>query len=412
MAAAAASTVDAGTSDAHLVIKAQDGDRDAFEELFRRHAHPAWRLALAVGGHREAAETAVAEGFTAAFRQLSAKSASAATPFRLLVVRATFDAACLEARRAPATAASTSSDNEAISAFRRLPERWRAALWLTAVEGGTAAQVGPLLGLSEDAAASLARKAEAGLRERLLHAAPQVGATLDVKEGLRPLVIGLPAGLRSAAAERWSAWRDEQHGDHRWGLLAMLPGGGRMERVIAIAASAVVALGVLGALSLRDSSGPGRAPLFAAPAAAAPATSTATAAAPHDAARKLTIAAPQHAGRVTTSRSAKPKSASTRTVSGEMARAAAASAPAPATAAPPAAAPAPPPEDPAASADPGPSVAAGTTVAGEPVSAGAGADGSGGVQVGPVVVGSPPPADESPSVTIDTGILPTISLPL
>ena len=72
MAAAAAPTVDAGTSDAHLVIKAQDGDRDAFEELFRRHAHPAWRLALVVGGHREAAEAAVAEGFTATFRQLSA----------------------------------------------------------------------------------------------------------------------------------------------------------------------------------------------------------------------------------------------------------------------------------------------------------------------------------------------------
>jgi DNA-directed RNA polymerase specialized sigma24 family protein len=412
MAAAAAPTVDAGTSDAHLVIKAQDGDRDAFEELFRRHAHPAWRLALVVGGHREAAEAAVAEGFTATFRQLSAKTTSVATPFRLLVVRATFDAACVEARRAPATAASTPSDNEAITAFRRLPERWRAALWLTAVEGGTAAQVGPLLGLSEDAAASLARKADAGLRERLLHAAPQVGATLDVKESLRPLVIGLPAGLRSAAAERWSAWRDEQHGDHRWGLLAMLPAGGRMERVIAIAASAVVALGVLGALSLRDS-GAGRAPMFAAPAAAAPATSTAAAAAaPHDAARKLTLAAPKHAGRVTTSRSAKPKSASTRTLSGEMARAATASAPAGTAAAPPAAAPAPAPEAPAATADPGPSVAAGTTVAGEPVSAGAGADGSGGVQAGPVVVGSPPPADQPPSVTIDTGILPPIELPL
>jgi cysteinyl-tRNA synthetase len=69
-------------------------------------------------------------------------------------------------------------------------------------------------------------------------------------------------------------------------------------------------------------------------------------------------------------------------------------------------------DTPAATADPGPSVAAGTTVAGEPVSAGAGADGSGGVQAGPVVVGSPPPADQPPSVTIDTGILPPIELPL
>ena len=50
--------------DAQLVLRAQDGDRDAFTELFRRHAGPAWRLSLAVSGSADVAATAVAKGFT------------------------------------------------------------------------------------------------------------------------------------------------------------------------------------------------------------------------------------------------------------------------------------------------------------------------------------------------------------
>src|SRR3954454_16374870 len=273
MTAAAANVVDIETTDPHLVTKAQDGDRSAFEELFRRHAHPAWRLALAFLGNREAAETSVAKGFTSSFRRPRSGTPSVATPFRLLVERATFDAACEELRHAT----PDTSPNDVVAAFRKLPERWRGALWLTVVEGGTPAQVGPLLGLSEDAAASLSRKASSGLRERLLQSPTTAAAADDPREDLRALVHGLPAGLRSATVERWSAWRDEQR-PARVGFATLLPAR-LSERVVGVAAAAVLALGIIGVLGSKVGNDTPQAPLLAAPAAAAPAPAGGAAAA-------------------------------------------------------------------------------------------------------------------------------------
>jgi hypothetical protein len=218
-------------------------------------------------------------------------------------------------------------------------------------------------------------------------------------------VVGLPAGLRSATTQRWSDWHAEQRAAGRRGLFAALPGGAGLERGIAVAASAVVALGVVGAIALSDSSGGGaRAPIVAAPAAAAPPANAAATVSPLRPAVTYTGSAPR-AGRVYAS-SAVAAPVTTRTLSGNVARATTAPAP---TA--PAAAPAAPPE-PAASADPAPGVELGTTVGDEPVTAGVDTDGSGGIQVGPVVVGSPPPADEPPALVIDTGLLGALELPL
>ncbi|MEY2465441.1 MAG: large repetitive protein [Acidimicrobiaceae bacterium] len=413
MAEAAEGPVRIDADDAHLVTMAQDGDRGAFEELFRRHAHPAWRLALAVGGNAAAAEAAVANGFTNAFRHLNARTTSVATPFRLLAVRATFEAASVEARRTPT--ADAAAPNAVAAAFRRLPERWRAALWLADVEGGAPAQIAPLLGLSPDAAASLVRKAEVGLRERLLSAAPTVATTPDLRTSLRPLVTSLPAGLRSVTVERWAAWRAEREAARGHGLAFVLPRGPLTERVVGIAAATILALGVIGALTQSGSKQPSRAPLLAAPASeAAPAAPAAAKAAPVAPARPTAAAsyvsnAPRRTAAASTGQS----------VAAEVARSAsgtpAAQAASPAAAQSPGPGATPPPSggDPAATAPPstGPGVSGGTTVGGQPVSAGAGA-GGGGVQAGPIVVGSPPPADQAPGITVDTGILPPVQIGL
>src|SRR6185295_9056835 len=56
----------------------------------------------------------------------------------------------------------------AARAFGKLPERWRLVLWHTAVEGGTPAQVAPLLGLTPGGVAVLAHRARERLRQMYL----------------------------------------------------------------------------------------------------------------------------------------------------------------------------------------------------------------------------------------------------
>src|SRR5690242_14543675 len=127
--------------DAQLVLRAQDGDRDAFIELFRRHAGPAWRLALAVSGSTEIAATAVSKGFTLTLVRLHRRTVTLAVPFRVLVTRTSGEAAASASRGNESPA---ESPNELSDAFYMLPEKWRAALWLTIAEGGSPAQIAPV----------------------------------------------------------------------------------------------------------------------------------------------------------------------------------------------------------------------------------------------------------------------------
>src|SRR5581483_5367041 len=105
-----------------------------------------WRLALAVGGSREVATKAVGDGFTLALVRLHRRTTTLAVPFRLQVARASGELAATAARNENAPV--DPDPNAVVTAFRRLPERSRAALWLTLVEGGSPAQAAPILGLS------------------------------------------------------------------------------------------------------------------------------------------------------------------------------------------------------------------------------------------------------------------------
>src|SRR5688500_16367528 len=58
------------TSDAELATRAAGGDSGAFEELYRRHAPSAWRVAQSVSHNPDDASDAVSEAFTKVFQAL------------------------------------------------------------------------------------------------------------------------------------------------------------------------------------------------------------------------------------------------------------------------------------------------------------------------------------------------------
>ena len=257
------------TLDAQLVLRAQDGDREAFVELFRRHAKPAWRLALAVSGSPEVASDAVAAGFTLSLVRLQRRTTTLAVPFRHLVTRASGEAAASASRRDDTPA--DPAPNEVAEAFLALPERWRAALWLTLVEGGTPAQVAPIIGLSEEGTASLVDRAQSGLRTRFARSTP-LGAYLlrdrsDAAQKLRAIALPLPLALEADAVARWQAWQQALAKDKRHGLAAVLPLRPWAERAVSTAAAVVFAAGIAAAINLGAQSARRDAPAFASPAA-------------------------------------------------------------------------------------------------------------------------------------------------
>ena len=179
-------------SDGELSLRAADGDTTAFEALYRRHADSAWRLAFAVTGNADDAADAVSDAFTRVFQALPAGQLPEGDQFRPYLLTATRNAAIDTLRRGgrtqptatmelldSATAAAAGPHERMVAsadmamivrAFLDLPERWRSVLWLTEVEGIPPREAGVLLGLTPNAAAQLAVRARAGLRERFLQA--------------------------------------------------------------------------------------------------------------------------------------------------------------------------------------------------------------------------------------------------
>ena len=383
--------------DAQLVLRAQDGDRDAFVELFRRHAHPAWRLALAVGGSAAVASDAVASGFTLSLVRLQRRPTTLAVPFRHLVTRASGEAAASASRRDDTPV--DPAPNDVAEAFLALPERWRAALWLTLVEGGTAAQVAPIIGLSEEGTASLVDRARSGLRTRYARSTP-LGAYLsrqrdDAQPKLRALAVPVPLTLEADAVERWQAWQQTIAKDSRHGLAAVLPLRPWAERAVSTAAAVVFAAGIAAAINLGAQSARRDVPAFASPVGHVTTESVTDEAARVRTAQGVALPAPVSVGHHTsTVRGTGP------TTGSETQRGATGTTPgsggtggavpsSDAPAAPPA------PDAPAdTQGDATPSADAGVTVADTPVAVTAGTDGVG-VTVGTTTVGTATPTAPS-----------------
>src|SRR5688572_2469861 len=178
-------------SDDVLVDRVVAGFEGDFEELYRRHAGAAWRVAQAVTGNAHDASDAVAEAFARVFQAVKAGRLTDPAAFRGYLMSATRNASLDTLRRAGKTRPTADDDLDGVDldttgpqdaitgagdaamiaeAFRNLPERWRSVLWLTEVEGVATKDVAEQLGISANGAAQLAVRARAGLRERFLQA--------------------------------------------------------------------------------------------------------------------------------------------------------------------------------------------------------------------------------------------------
>jgi RNA polymerase sigma factor (sigma-70 family) len=195
--AVAATAADEARPDAVLAAEAAAGSTSAFEQLYRRHAEAAWRVASAVCSNRDDAADAVSDAFTRVLAALASDRLEDGALFRSYLLTATRNAAIDLHRRAhrtqplsliesgdgldrldvPTTAPTVgeriddSHDAALVAeAFRGLPERWRSVLWLTEVEGIPAREAAALLGVTANNVSQLAVRARAGLRERFVQA--------------------------------------------------------------------------------------------------------------------------------------------------------------------------------------------------------------------------------------------------
>jgi RNA polymerase sigma factor (sigma-70 family) len=175
--------------DSVLAERAATGDREAFEELYRRHSRTAMRVAYRVTGNIHDAGDAVSDAFARVMLALPQGRLAEPSRFRSYLLTSTRHAAVDVLRRA-GRSVPTDEDPEPVeilagpheklmdaadaglvaAAFRALPERWRSVLWLTEVEGIPAREAAPMLGVSPNGVAQLAVRARNGLRERYLQA--------------------------------------------------------------------------------------------------------------------------------------------------------------------------------------------------------------------------------------------------
>lgn len=282
--------------DRALVDSARRGGAPAFEELYRRHARAAWRLALVVSPQPDAAGAAVVHAFASTLAGPGPQPALASgmrVPLLTAARHAALDAGGRPLRLVPSTASVTDTGppSAVVEALRALPELWRSALWLADVEGVSLTDAAAVLELAPAAAGPLAERARLGLRQHVVllgrdgeraqacrrtldRMAPYAAGTLvardarrvrdhldecahcrddlavldDLPVHLRRAVPLLPVVLGPAAVRRWSASRHRDTGP----LGLTLPGGQPvppwLERAVAGAAAAAIALGVTGAI--------------------------------------------------------------------------------------------------------------------------------------------------------------------
>ncbi|MBI4885036.1 MAG: sigma-70 family RNA polymerase sigma factor [Actinobacteria bacterium] len=166
--------------DPELISGARAGDSDAYGELYRRHFDAAYAAARTLTRNRSDADDVTSEAFA---RVLHASQSGGGPdvsfrPYLVATVRNVFYDRLRRNRELPSRNLADAIDFGrpdsttdwiegvfASDALASLAERWREVLLLTEVEGLSAAEVAPLLGLSPNAVAALAYRAREGLRQ-------------------------------------------------------------------------------------------------------------------------------------------------------------------------------------------------------------------------------------------------------
>lgn len=175
----------APSSDADLLTRVRSGDTDAYGELYRRHVDAARRLATVLARDGGEAEDLAAEAFARVLAALRSGGGplTAFRPYLLTAVRNVFYDRVRRSQKVEPTdvieeyerpepyedpSIAALERSYAARAFARLPERWRAVLWHTEVEGESPTQIAPLFGLTANAVAVLAFRARERLRQGYL----------------------------------------------------------------------------------------------------------------------------------------------------------------------------------------------------------------------------------------------------
>lgn len=191
----------ADQGDAVLITRARESDDEAYGVLRERHGRAALRLARLLTRDRAEAEAAVDDAFAAVYEILrqGGGPSDAFRPFLLTTLRRRVAGHRDEEREAfdpdapfvdPAMAGL--EHRPMVRAYLSLPERWRAALWHTAVEGESPARVLPLFGIGADGVTALAHRSREGLRQAYL----RLHLAEDPPEECRPVLDKIRLHLR------------------------------------------------------------------------------------------------------------------------------------------------------------------------------------------------------------------------
>ncbi len=169
--------------DTTLVVRAQEGDADAFEELVLRHQGPVYRLALRMLGSAAEAEDVTQDSFIAAWRglpTLRAQGAFGGWLYRLAVNRclnvlrarrpeAELDPATLRSTRPdeqPEAAAEVDAETSALAAALRLLTPEQRACWvLRELQGCSYDEIAEITGVTPGAVRGRLARSRAVLAE-------------------------------------------------------------------------------------------------------------------------------------------------------------------------------------------------------------------------------------------------------
>jgi RNA polymerase sigma factor (sigma-70 family) len=202
-------------SDADLITQIRAGDMAAYGELYRRHVAAARGLARQLVRGPAEVDDVVAETFSKVLDLMRRGGGpqDAFRPYLLTAVRRVAYDRYRGERRSVVTDEIEAYDpgqpfiDPAVAglersliarAFLSLPERWRAVLWHTEIEGAKPADVAPLLGLTANGVAALAYRAREGLRQAYL----QMHLSGVTRQECRPVVDKLGAFVRGGLSAR------------------------------------------------------------------------------------------------------------------------------------------------------------------------------------------------------------------
>ena len=213
----------AESSDADLVAIARAGDAEGFEELYRRYAGRALRVAQKITRNEHDAHDAVAEAVAKVLQVVKSRPPSAEIAFwpylRVATRNAALDIVRRRARIVPTNDGETldgdsgidrsadpvvaeEEDRIVLEALRGLSPREQVILWLVVVEGAPLRLAADMLGLKPNHIAQLAMRSRKRLRRGFLLANVRNHAPPDCQFTVRQLPLLVDDDLRAQSLSR------------------------------------------------------------------------------------------------------------------------------------------------------------------------------------------------------------------